>query len=175
MVGEVTLTFLKVFQLHHPLTYIIIVCILAVPVRYDFGSDNGIIVFVEGTLETINLGLTAVPDPQFFTLYFNDEVLSEGNGIIFDAGSISFFPTALEHAGTYFLEASNGVGNDSVSFILAVLCEEGSVRLDGSSPSKGRVLFCTDGELGTSCDNGWDDRDARVVCRDLGLIDDANG
>ena len=48
-------------------------------------------------------------------------------------------------------------------------CKENTVRLNGGSNYYGRVQFCTGGEWGTICTNYWDDKDASVVCRQLGF------
>ena len=48
-------------------------------------------------------------------------------------------------------------------------CSEGDIRLvDGVTDKDGRVEICFNGLWGSMCDDNWDDRDANVVCRQLG-------
>ena len=55
-------------------------------------------------------------------------------------------------------------------------CSEGEVRLFNNQSSDGVVMgqveFCTStaGFRSKVCDTNWDDRDAEVVCRELGLL-----
>lgn len=49
---------------------------------------------------------------------------------------------------------------------------DGDVRLvDGFFPNVGRVEVCQNDNWITACDTGFDDTDARVVCRQLGFPD----
>lgn len=54
--------------------------------------------------------------------------------------------------------------------LLVELCTDGAIRLRGSSyATYGRAEICMNGNWGTICDDFWDDRDASVVCRQLGF------
>ena len=48
-------------------------------------------------------------------------------------------------------------------------CTSGDVRLagSGSSSTRGRVELCHNNQWGTICDDGWDNSDAEVICKQL--------
>ena len=52
----------------------------------------------------------------------------------------------------------------------SINCTNGDIRLaDGATDNEGRVEICFDNHWGALCDNGWDNNDAMVVCRQLGF------
>ena len=61
--------------------------------------------------------------------------------------------------------------NLTTNYILpGIGCTEGDVRLlEGSNNLEGRVEICKNNAWGTVCDDGWQNTDATVVCRQLGL------
>jgi len=57
-----------------------------------------------------------------------------------------------------------------VSCVFAVLCNNGDLRLLGSSvPRQGRVEVCWNETWGTVCNGSWSTNDANVACKQLGF------
>lgn len=49
-------------------------------------------------------------------------------------------------------------------------CNDTDIRLlEGRTKFEGRVEICFNGTWGAVCDGSWDDKDAIVVCRQLGV------
>ena len=51
----------------------------------------------------------------------------------------------------------------------ASTCSQGAIRLQGGNATLGRVEICNNNVWGTVCDDVWEDVDAQVACRQLGL------
>lgn len=49
------------------------------------------------------------------------------------------------------------------------IVQNGAMRFIGGNGPAGAVQVYNNGQWGMICDNGWDIRDARVVCRQLGF------
>ncbi len=48
-------------------------------------------------------------------------------------------------------------------------CTDGDVRLvNGTNPFEGRVELCVNKAWGTSCESGFNERDADIICNQLG-------
>ena len=62
------------------------------------------------------------------------------------------------------------LGLEFNSLVYFLVCTDGQMKLlNGSSPSEGTVLMCYNNSYGTVCDDRWNELDAMVVCRTLGL------
>ena len=59
--------------------------------------------------------------------------------------------------------------NNYVTYTVPQCSSTGSVRLvGGASSNEGRVEVCVNGMWGTVTYNGWDSREATVLCKQLG-------
>ena len=66
-------------------------------------------------------------------------------------------------------KSNNEYGLNS-SFLLMFNISDGDLRLrDGDNDNEGRIEVFYDGLWGTICDRGWNEEDAIVACRQLGL------
>ena len=60
-------------------------------------------------------------------------------------------------------------GKTSIIFYSLALCQDGDIQLAGGSYNNvGRIDLCVNGTWGTICSNSFDNKDASVVCQQLG-------
>ena len=54
---------------------------------------------------------------------------------------------------------------------LHVDCEDGDIQLvGGSSETEGTIQVCFNNQWGLISDSGWNEKNAQVVCRELGFL-----
>ena len=80
---------------------------------------------------------------------------------------------------SHLLGGSKGE-NSSICMVIAMIiiavCEENAIQLvGGQNKFEGLVEVCQDGQWKTVCNPGWDNKEARVVCRQLGFAVDTRG
>uniref|UniRef100_A0A1X7T781 SRCR domain-containing protein n=1 Tax=Amphimedon queenslandica TaxID=400682 RepID=A0A1X7T781_AMPQE len=85
----------------------------------------------------------------------------------------------LEHCtystSPYYASHTTDVGVKCSERVLTD-CINGSVRLvNGTTPDEGRVEVCINGEWGTACSQYWDKSETKVVCKQLGYSQAAEG
>jgi deleted-in-malignant-brain-tumors protein 1 len=96
-----------------------------------------------------------------------DQVQCSGNEI-----SLFACPAILlgEHINN--CEHSDDAG---VRCIGTTFCSQGAIRLlDGSTTTEGRVEICNNNAWGTVCNDLWDNVDAEIACKQLGLPSSGN-
>ena len=71
--------------------------------------------------------------------------------------------------GTVSCGHSADAGVQCIAATSSPSCTQGAIRLQGGTVTQGRVEICNSNVWGTVCDNSWDNTDARVACRQLGL------
>ena len=70
-------------------------------------------------------------------------------------------------------DSSNTGTNGYTNLYPFIGCERNAIQLiGGKNKFEGRVEVCQDGQWKTVCNRGWNNVEARVVCRQLGFAED---
>ena len=85
-------------------------------------QQNPLVLKENGTV-TINLIISANPQPTSFTWSMNSKTVSSGNGLTLTLDSFTVDSAKEEHNGTYMLTVTNAVGTGVFAFTLDIQCK----------------------------------------------------
>ena len=111
---------------------------------------------------------------MFLHIYTAAAALTSGfnNGV----GQIWLTNVQCDGTETRLVDCTSVFGNNQCSHVedaglrcTGTTCSEGTARLQGGNATSGRVEICRNNAWGTVCDDGWDNSNAQVACRQLGF------
>ncbi|XP_019860060.1 PREDICTED: deleted in malignant brain tumors 1 protein-like [Amphimedon queenslandica] len=125
----------------------------------------------EAALVCKQLGINGVSVPRSSTYFSSSTVPSDHLVHLFCAGNEDNFTQCTTGLIPYWLCVHfYGSFNVGVTCDAQPECNNTDIRLvGGSNDNEGRVEVCSNGTWGTICGSSWDNDDAIVVCRQLGL------
>jgi deleted-in-malignant-brain-tumors protein 1 len=113
------------------------------------------------------LGYPTTNATAFSSAYFGSGTGSILYNYVGCTGHESSLASCSHSTSTYYCSHYNDAGVGC--YAATQVCAYGQLRLQGSSnPREGRVEICINNNWGTVCDDGFDDRDALTICKQLG-------